>query len=324
VAPLGSRLADELTRELEVSAFVVKRVTPSSPSTRSWTDDARRLVSAMRPRVVAVRADERQLIVLSRAWSSDEVGATFDLALDASDRPSRRRACLTVVEYLRTLAAGDAAENTTTEQPAPARGLATPAAKIAAPGELAPAGELTPAGEPGTPEPWMMGVGLTLDLAPPRDHPAAHLNFIWYFPIAERWRIQARADWPLLGVDLQSSTGDDVRMWTFGAAVGLLYSIMRSPARFYPFVGLSVGNRMTLTEVNSAPQLLQTRTSVTPSATVGGQVGMRVAIHRRVQALAALELARDWMLPSTNRPDYERAAANAFSLHISLGVLFEY
>jgi hypothetical protein len=320
VAPLGSRLADELARELELSAFTVELRATSSQAT-PWPEDARRLLGARRSRVIAVRGDERQIVVFSRASSlADGVAATFDLGLESSDRPSRRRACLTVVEYLRALAAAGAAEDTA--RPGPPVDPQVTTAPVAQ--RAAPQGEPMGQGESGRAEPWMMGVGMTLDIAPPRDHPAAHLNFIWYFPIAERWRIQARADWPLLGVDLRSSTGDDIRMWTFGATVGLLHTFSRSPARLYPFVGLSVGNRMALTEVNSAPQPLQSRTAVTPSVTVSGQGGIRFPIHRRVQGLAAAELARDWMLPAANRPDYERAAANAFSLHISAGVLFEY
>jgi hypothetical protein len=169
---------------------------------------------------------------------------------------------------------------------------------------------------------WNMGVTTTIDFAPPRDHPTAHLNFLWHFPLGEGWWIRARADWPLLGVNLQPN-GEDLRMWTFGASVGLGHTFRPAEAPWRPYVALAVGNRMALTDVSSQIPL-QGRTSVTPSATVEGEGGVRLRLRSRAELLAALALSRDWSVLSDTSPVEARTAGNAFALHVALGILFEF
>ena len=395
VAPTGSRLGDELRRELEYSALGGVEVLPPERAGVEWLKGAADLVTAGWPEVVTVRTDERQLAVLSRATTAHGRTATFALNVEASDRASRRRACLTVVEYLRTLNAGTnhlgtlaqsdraarAAADTGGGGPAPGPSPrapelvnATPPAPAAttgpvpalAPGAKPVSTSSAPASAPATASPsattehdeqaprsaearatavppsvvaplearatratgptdaraWNMGVTTTIDFAPPRDHPTAHLDFLWYFPIGEGWWIRARADWPLLGVSLQPN-GEDLRMWTFGASVGLGHTFGPVEGRLRPYIGLAVGNRMALTDVSSQIPL-QGRTFVTPSATVEGEGGVRLRLRSRAELLAALALSRDWSVLSDNAPVEARTAGNAFALHVALGVLFEF
>jgi hypothetical protein len=357
-APTGSRLAEELKRELEISAFTVVEVVvgPDWATGHDWREQAQALVSTEHPRVVALRADDKQLIVLSRAGSVDGIRSSFDLQLDPDDRSTRRRACLSVVEYLRVLNEGDGrAAVGPASAPAPARPAApvrtpapappsapAPAPAPAPPSASAPASEAggwrtmteiddgspPPAMDaPSSPaaqrtQPWTMGVGTTLDVSSMGGKPAGHVQFLWYFPLRARLSLRTRVQWPVLGADFRA--GDtEVRMWTFGAAMGVQYSFTEAPARWRPFLGLAVGNRIGLTEASSSTGP-QGRTAVTPSANLGVEGGVRYVLGSRAQIFCELEITRDWLEPTTNRLDYEKAAANALSLHSSLGVLFEY
>jgi hypothetical protein len=382
VAPTGSRLGDELRRELEYSALGGVEVRSPERAGVEWLKGAADLVTAGWPEVVTVRTDERQLAVLSRSTGVRGRTATFALNVEGSDRASRRRACLTVVEYLRTLNAGTThlgplaqsdqavgggggaggggagpgpsprapgVANATAPGPPPTAGPTAAGPAAAGPTAAAAAAEheepeprrpeartssvppsvaappearvtrTTPATDVRT---WNMGVTTTIDFAPPRDHPTAHLDFLWYFPLGEGWWIRARADWPLLGVSLQPN-GEDLRMWTFGASVGLGRTFRPLEARVRPYIGLAVGNRMALTDVSSQIPL-QGRTSVTPSATVEGEGGVRLRLRSRAELVAALALSRDWSVFSDGSPVEARTAGNAFALHVALGVLFEF
>jgi hypothetical protein len=328
VAPVGSRLADDLKRELEISAFTVL-VVPAHATASDWREGARDMVNPDHPRAVAVRADDRQMIVLSRSSHAVGVQVSFDLQLDSDDRPTRRRACLTVVEYLRVLEENDDRRIGAPAVTAPVNDVP----EVRALPAIDPEGDGDPASEtaanastrserPWRGQPWTMGVGTTLDLSSTGWQPAGHLGFLWYFPLGPRLSIRARAEWPLLGVEFQSA-GADVRLWTFGAAIGLQYAFAEVPSPWRPFLGLAVGNRIALTEVSSTSPL-QGRDGVTPSANLGLQGGVRYSLGARTQIFSELELARDWMIPASNRMDYEKAAANAVSLHMTVGLLFEY
>jgi hypothetical protein len=329
--PTGSRLAAELKRELEISSFAV-RAMPMPATARDWRDwkgRARNLLTADQPRAVALRADERQVIVFSRAATSGVVEETLDLHLDPGDRLARRRACLTAIEFLRVSADADSRESVARTPSAPAEAEqaedAGEPSRVVPPGDDQPETAMTTRSgeEPLTRGlPWSMGVGTMLDVSSTKRQPSGHLQFMWYFPLTPRLVLRARAQWPILGVDFQSG-GADVRMWTFGAAVGVQYSFTESPTRWRPFVGAALGNRMALTETSSGNPI-QSRTAVTPTVNLSLEGGLRYAIGPRVQIFSEVELARDWLVSSTNRADYELAIANAFSIHLSGGVLFEY
>ena len=325
IAPKGSRLADDIGRELALSGFTVLMVARVTAA-RDMMDRARLLLSAELPLAVVVRADERQVLVVSRSPTSG-IQAGFDLRLDSDDGLTRRRACLTVVEYLRVLGQGPgpvgehALSGPRDAEAREARGTpsvhATASALVALPLGAPSIDEQSPRVPSRT-----MGIATAFDLSSTQSQPSGHLHFMWYFPLGTRLSFQARALWPILGVGFQSGSAD-VRMWTFGAALGLQYAFREPPARWRPLMGLVLGNSMQLTESSSALPT-ESRSAVTPIITVGLLGGLRYALNRRAQLLWELEVARGWLVASANRAAYETASANAFSIHASFGILFEY
>jgi hypothetical protein len=98
LAPPGSRLADELARELGTSMLLVVRMNMSGAD---WRQDVDRLWPDVLGRGIAIGADDRQVIVFTREPRSGVARIDLELAVDRADQAARRRACLTVVEYLR-------------------------------------------------------------------------------------------------------------------------------------------------------------------------------------------------------------------------------
>lgn len=326
MAPEGLRLADELKRELEISGFAVTAVATPAPGggrevKPDWRARVYALAAAQTGRTVAVRADEREIILVSpRAARAPGLQTTFELQLAPEERSSRRRACLTVVEYLRVLAESDdraegkqAAETT----PPPAAPQATLEKSTSA---ADPRPEERSSLFPGLP--WTMGVATTLDLSSAGGRPGGHLQFLWYFPFGARVSLRARVGWPILGADFDRVDAE-VRMWTFGAGVGLQYAFRSPGARVRPFAGLALGNRIALSDTTFR-FTAQTRTAITPSAILGLEAGVRIAIRPRVQVLGELEVTRGWLGPTSSDTGPAEELASAMAAHASLGVLFEY
>lgn len=340
MAPEGLRLADELRRELEISGFAVTVVaTPASAGREvkpDWRERVHALAAAQPGRTVAVRADERQIVLLTPgAGASESVQTSFELQLTPEERSARRRACLTVVEYLRVLA--ESADRAALKQsvqedgegqahppraPIVRQAGAETASSSADPRPRAPVGQE----EVATPVfhglPWTMGVGTTLDLSSSGGRPGGHLQFLWYFPLGTRVSMRARVGWPILGADTHAAELE-VRMWTFGAAVGLQYAFSEPPSAWRPFIGLAIGNRIALVESTST-FTAQSRTSITPSAVLGLEAGLRYAVSPRMQVFGELEGTRGWLGPTARDSSPEDELASAIALHLSVGVLFEY
>lgn len=326
MAPEGSRLADELKRELEISGFAVTAVATPAPGGErevkpDWRARVHALAAAQPGRTVAVRADEREIILVSpRAARAPGLQSTFELQLAPEERSSRRRACLTVVEYLRVLAESDErAEGKQAAETAP-----LPAAPQATLEKSTSAADPRPEERsilfPGLP--WTMGVATSLDVSSVGGRPGSHLQFLWYFPFGPRVSLRARVGWPIVGADFHRSDSE-VRMWTFGAAVGLQYAWRSPGARVRPFAGLALGNRIALSDTTFR-LTAQTRTAITPSAIVGVEAGVRVAIRPRVQVLGELEVTRGWLGPTSADAGPAEELASAMAAHASLGILFEY
>lgn len=337
VAPEGLRLGDELKRELEISGFAVTVVaTPADPAGRGmkpdWDERVRALAAAQAGRTVAVRADERQIVLLSPPSGrtpGSGVQTSLQLELAPEERSARRRACLTVVEYLRVLAESD--DRVAVKQASEAKAPADPRPPPAAPAPQASLEKSTSASDPAPEEPsqpffhglpWTMGVGTTLDLSSSGGQPSGHLQFMWYFPFGPRVSLRARVAWPVVGANFETANSD-IRMWTFGAAVGLQYAFTEPPQRWRPFVGLALGNLIALSETTTN-LTAQSRTGVTPSVVLGLEGGVRYVLSGRMQLLGELELTRGWLGPTASEDSPEDERASAMALHASLGVLFEY
>lgn len=169
--------------------------------------------------------------------------------------------------------------------------------------------------------PWQVGVGSTLGLEAAPGGPTGHLQFLGYLPLEWRLAICVRGLWPVLAGQFRSG-GNDVRAWTFGGAVSVLYLFDLGPTRLRPFVGASLGSRVALTETTPM-NALQSRETFTPSMTLGAEAGVRYALGGRVQLFLELGVGHGWLIPGVHRTDYEEKAANASALRSSFGVMFE-
>jgi hypothetical protein len=167
-----------------------------------------------------------------------------------------------------------------------------------------------------------MGVATMLDVDRSLAAPMGHLQFVWLIPLAARFAFRVQAMWPLMGTQLHAD-GGDVRVWTFGAALGLQYSLVRPQTRVRPFVGLATGSQILLTDT-SAVETDKGRALFVPSANLRAQGGVRYTIASRVQLLVEIEATRDWLIQSRRQTEYRDSAANTVAFHASLGVLFEY
>jgi hypothetical protein len=340
IASPGSRLAEELGRELEASGFLVFR---QAVGARQGPHAALADLAAGLLQGVFVAADDRSVIVFARRSSSEEIHTRIEMQVDPGDGLSRRRACLTVVEYLRVLAnqeatsggpppgAGSPADSTPPPAPSP---IAAPAARPTDPTfdagrfeAVAPAQTVRPTvaahlSPVAAAPPPTLGVATTLDLNTALGQPSGHLQFIWHFPIDRHLVLRLRALWPLLGEQVMGS-GVRIRMWTFGAGGGLGYSPFRWSAPIRPYLGVTAGVRLALAEISEFSEL-DSRSSFTPSANLGLQAGLAYALSELIELFVEIEASRDWLAPAVQRSGFERAAADATSLHSSLGVLFEY
>jgi hypothetical protein len=350
VAPPGSRLAGELKRELSAANLAsVSMVT----SDREWPAEMVDLVALPYLQGVVVGSDGGRMIVFSRTAVSGRVEVRFELRFDPNDRPARRRACLAVVESLRVLGeslpapasvpaiaiTGGPPVAVAVTAPASASANAPRPAMTPAPVTIASAASVTTTarapeatvaapppelGPPAPREPWVMGVATMLDVDRTLGAPMGHLQFMWFIPVRGRFAFRAQAMWPLMGTGLRPGDGD-VRIWTFGAAIGGQYSFAPAQARWRPYAGLAAGSQLLLTDSSgSGAEVGKPRALFVPSGNIRLQSGVRIAIAARLQLLVELEATRDWLLQSSNRVDYRDSAANALAFHALVGVLFEY
>jgi hypothetical protein len=263
--------------------------------------------------------------VFARFVPSGELGTRIELQVDPRDRLVRRRVCLTVVEYLRLLSSGEAPPEPPPDPPASRP--APPVRVEQLDGELAATAVLSEKAAGGVPvspgRPWVMGVAATLDLDTALGESTGHLLFIWHFPVGPRLGVRALGFWPLFGAELQR--GDEhVRLWTFGTAVGLQYAFVESPAVVRPFVGATLGMRLTLTETTTVATSANDATTFTPSANAGLQAGLAFQLSRVVQLFLESGATRDWRIPGVSASGVAASASNAFSLNSSIGAMFEY
>jgi len=98
----GSRLADEVKRELESSRF---EVLSAEIGTRRWQDVARAVDGGRLMRGVVVDENDRALTVYTRSPKKSDVDTRLVLSVDPADRMARRHACLSAVEFLHALGA---------------------------------------------------------------------------------------------------------------------------------------------------------------------------------------------------------------------------
>ncbi|HET6150250.1 MAG TPA: hypothetical protein VFH68_22105 [Polyangia bacterium] len=338
VAPAGSRLAGELKRELAAANLASVSMVASD---RDWPAEMTDLVALPYLQGVVVGSDDGRMIVFSRAAVSGRVEVRFELHFDPNDRPARRRACLAVVESLRVLgeaapAPHDAPAISVTGGPPVAVPAASPTPVVAA----SPAGAVNPVVPPArTPEvstfapasltapapprePWVLGVATMLDVDRTLGAPMGHLQFMWFIPVSGQFAFRAQTMWPLMGTSLRAGA-NDVRVWTFGAAVGGQYAFASAQERWRPYAGVAAGSQLLLTDTASAAAE-KPRALFVPSVNARLQAGVRVVLASRLHLLTELEATRDWLLQSSHRADYRDSAANTLTLHALLGVLFEY
>jgi hypothetical protein len=309
VAEPGSRLADDIARELATSSFTVVKQTrrggeldPAPPRPDGRTPSL----------AVVVAPDDLHVLVFARAPGG--LVQRYDLPVAAGDRVARRRACLLVVEHLRSLtAAADLREPVLSEPgPPPAHTTAgAPAAAVAA-------AAANPRERP--PRPWALGAASTINFDAAVGAPTSHVLLLAATPLGDRWHGWARADWPVLGAQLPSE-GAHVRLWTFGAAAGAHLHLRSRAARLRPYVGGAAGTRLVLSDTHR----LEGRTDValTPAASLGAQIGLRYGLAPGADVFCHVELADAVALWASGRASYDRAVAGARAAHAAIGVLFD-
>ena len=171
-----------------------------------------------------------------------------------------------------------------------------------------------------------MGVATTLDLNTALGESTGRLSFIWHFPIRPRLALRVLGLWPLVGAQFNADEGR-IRMWTFGGAAGVQYGLVSPPASarsfVRPFVGFTLGTRLTLIETSVATSP-SSSPRFTPSVGVGVQAGLAYQVSRLVLLFVESGVARDWLLPTVERVGVARDAASALSLNSSVGVMLEY
>jgi hypothetical protein len=345
IAPAGSRLAGELKRELGAANLASVSMVASD---REWPAEMIDLVSIPYLQGVVVGSNDERMIVFSRTVTSGRVEVRFELRFDPNDRPARRRACLAVVEGLRALTettpppppAGEAGAAASAPPPggapaATAVALAHASAQAIAPVPVAATATAKATAQwadaGGAPadlfslprERWSLGVATMLDLDRALGAPMGHLQFMWFIPVSARVAFRAQAMWPLMGTALGPGA-TDVRIWTFGAAVGLQYAFAPAQVRVRPFAGVAAGSQLLLTDTSGSTEIDKSRAPFVPSANLRLQSGVRIALIARVQLLIELEATRDWLLQSSRQEVYRDSIANTLAFHSSVGALFEY
>jgi hypothetical protein len=316
LAPHESRLADEIKRELESSKF---EVLSAEVGARRWQDAAREVDGGRLVRGVVVEQNDQTITVYTRKPAASTVETRLVLSVDPADRMARRHAALSVVEFLHVLgqSAGamptDGDETLGARRPARAAG-AEPTRVPAAGGEAVTP---VPALRPG----WQIGAGTSFDVETNSGGPTSHLQFIGIIPFSAHVAFCGRALWPLLAAQTRYN-GSDLRSWTFGVAGSLQYSF-RPDHRLRPFLGIGVGTRFGLTETNSSMSSSQSGQTLTTSATLGVEGGVRYALGPFLQLFLELGASRAFLIPPVEMVNYERAAADGESAHAAVGVMFE-
>lgn len=353
----GSRLADEVKRELESSMF---EVLSAEVGARRWQDVARTVDGGRLMRGVAVDENDRALTVYTRSPGRDTVEVRLVLSVDPADRMARRHACLSTVELLHALSGSETdlgpsvadigashAEGTGTRNEPRAGSASGPARAGTAPGPATATGEArpvtTPAAStsgtasrgssapgvtsPAPPEPppippelaWQLGAAATFGVETNGGGPTSHLQLLGRIPATPHLALGARVLWPLLAT--QSRSGDsEVRAWSFGAAASLQYTLAPR-RRLQPFFGLGVGVRLGITEITSTAQI-QNNQVFPISGTLGFEAGVRYSLTQLVQVFFELNAARAWLVLPRHIDEVGRAAADGESARASVGVLF--
>jgi len=325
LAPHESRLADELRRELESSRF---EVLSAALGARSWQDVARLVDGGRLYRGVAVEANDRTLIVYTRQPGSATIDARLVLSVDPGDRMARRHACLSIVEFLHALretepavaAEPGRAGPVATFAPASGRVTARTAAASTATAAAGPSPPVDATQAPREATSWQVGVGTTFDIETGPGEPTSHLQFLARVPVGSHVAICVRGLWPLLAAQFRDN-GNDVRAWTFVGGLSLQYSFP-SGHRLWPFLGLSLGARLGLSETTPLTAS-QSGQSFTTSGTFGIEVGVRYPLGTNLQMFFQVEAARNWLLPPDSDAGYESAAANGETARAAIGILFD-
>jgi hypothetical protein len=172
--------------------------------------------------------------------------------------------------------------------------------------------------------PWIMGVAGTLDLNAALGTSTGDLRFVWQFRVGPHVSVEALMLWPLVGASFQRGDAN-VRLWNFGTGVGVHYVFVEPPVPVRPFVGVTLGTRLTLTEITTATTVENDSATVfTPSLNLGLQAGLACRISRFAELFLESGATRDRLVPGLQRTGVPAAAANALSFNSALGVMLEY
>jgi hypothetical protein len=334
LAPHDSRLADEIRSELESSKF---DVLSADLGGRPWQEVARAVDGGHLFRGVAVEPNDRTLTVYTRQTGADAIDTRLVLSVNPADRMARRHACLSVVEFLHALSESEPTAPVPAGPPPTASAAKSEATKARAgrdgtptapPPTVVGTATVAPPSTPPASAPvtlaregsWQMGVGTTFDLETGAGDPTSHLQFLARVPMGPHVAWCVRVLWPLLAAQFRNN-GNDVRAWTFVGSVSLQYAFA-SGRRLRPFLGLSLGTRLGLTELTPLTAS-QSGESFTTSGTFGIEAGVRYSLGPVLQLFFQVEAARNWLLPPDANASFERAPANGETARAAIGIMFE-
>ena len=335
IAPdLHGPLTQELRRELEASRFLVLSVPQPPTAAQSGVVPVAEsllevgpVTSAASAKVIAVLVPAAGGVIIytadATAAGSNQPRPARSLSEaevrgEQTDRFSRRRLCLAVVERLRRI--GEEAPVEAPPAPAvppavrPPAPLPVPAAATTAPPPLPPP----------TRKAWWFGVTSDLNVLSARGTPTAHIALIAERPFGGEGPLSltVRAAWPVLGAQFTDDEGRFVRTWTFAAESGLRLRLRDRSASLRPVLGAALGVRSALSDTGEF-ELRASHITMTPALSLGLSAGLRYRVRPLVDLVFETDLSQGLLLMTDRRP-YEKAAARERLLRISFGVLFEY
>jgi len=356
----GSRLADEVKRELESSRF---EVLSAEIGARRWQDVARAVDGGRLLHGVVVDENDRALTVYTRSLKKTDVDVRLVLSVDPADRMARRHACLSAVELLHALGATEGALGASPEDLGPSRSRGSGplgATSNNAGGGATPASTPVPAGSGTSPAEPRRGGAIAnttggppsvdsppspaSSLEPPLDLAAGTSDLGWQLGAAATFGVERGGGGPTshlqfvgripatrslalgarvlwpLLATVSRNNEADVRAWSFGAALTFEYTLAPR-RRLQPYIGLGVGGRLGIIEITST-NATQSNQLFPVSGTLGIETGVRYSLAPLVQVFFELSAARAWLIVPRRDDDLARGGADGESARASVGVLF--
>lgn len=260
---------------------------------------------------VLLDPDENHVVVFSLPPGGSDVVIRGTYAIDKTNRLARRRLWLALVEQLR-----HPPERVRLADGQDKQIQLVPATETPATGDRAPH---PPATTP--PAAWMTGAASSVRISGHSIGIASHLMVTGVRTGRSRFEIVVTGLWPVLAAHLDKEHAQ-IRIWTFLAMLGFQLRLGSPGSRVQPFVGISVGGELCLTDTYRSGSRL-TNVAQTFSSVLEAVGGVRLTLSPRLAVLFQLHMgdAQPWAQDRT-RQDIE--AADAPFASGAAGLLFNF